>query len=100
MKNGIVNHSTFTRKYCAAAFNNSGKYVLTDYIQILLLVTLLITYIAPVSAASNNSTPDLMPNLADGWAGLPPIIQTWVFWILVAGIFAFLVWRRQKASEI
>ncbi len=29
----IVNHSTFTRKYCAAAFNNSGKYVLTDYIK-------------------------------------------------------------------
>ncbi len=69
-------------------------------IQILLLVTLLITYIAPVSAASNNSTPDLMPNLADGWAGFPPIVQTWVFWILVAGIFAFLAWKRQKASEI
>ncbi len=29
----IVNHSNFTRKYCAAAFNNSGKYVLTDYIR-------------------------------------------------------------------
>ncbi len=63
-------------------------------IQILLLVTLLITYIAPISAANSNSTPDLIPNLADGRAGLPPIVQTWVFWILVAGIFAFLAWRR------
>ncbi len=28
----IVNHANFARKYGVAAFNNSGKYKLTDYI--------------------------------------------------------------------
>ncbi len=30
-KHNIVNHANFARKYGVAAFNNSGKYKLTDY---------------------------------------------------------------------
>lgn len=42
----------------------------------------------PVVQAANNTAPDLMPNLADGWAGLPADVQKWILWILgVAFVF-------------
>ncbi len=59
-------------------------------IRIMFFVTLLARYIAPVLAAGNNTTPDLMPNLATGWAGLPPDVQKWVLWILGTAFALFV----------
>jgi|SRR3989304_6718169 len=42
------------------------------------------------SAVQAAETPDLMPNLADGWAGLPPDVQKWVIWILGTAFVLFV----------
>ncbi len=46
-----------------------------------ILITALAEFLS-VPAVQAAETPDLMPNLADGWAGLPPDVQKWVLWIL------------------
>lgn len=44
----------------------------------------------PVPAVQAAENPDLMPNLADGWAGLPPDVQKWVLWILGVAFALFV----------
>ncbi len=47
--------------------------------------------VMPVSAANNNSTPDLMPSLKVGWNGLPASIQSWIFWIISLSFVGLVV---------
>ena len=42
------------------------------------------------SAVQAAETPDLMPNLADGWAGLPADVQKWILWILGVAFVLFV----------
>ena len=37
-----------------------------------------------------NTAPDLMPNLADGWAALPSDVQKWVMWIIGVAFILFV----------
>ncbi len=39
---------------------------------------------------AENTAPDLMPNLADGWAALPPDVQKWVMWIIGVAFALFV----------
>ncbi len=47
-------------------------------------------FLAAPAVQAANTTPDLMPNLADGWAGLPPEVQKWVLWILGTAFVLFV----------
>jgi hypothetical protein len=54
------------------------------------ILTMLALFILMPSVRAANQAPNLMPNLADGWAGLPPDVQKWVLWILGTAFALFV----------
>lgn len=55
-----------------------------------ILFTTLAAFLSVPAVQAANQVPDLMPNLADGWAGLPPDVQKWVMWILGVAFVLFV----------
>ncbi len=55
------------------------------------ILSVLASFISvPAAQAANDTAPDLMPNLATGWAGLPPDVQKWIMWILGTAFAIFV----------
>jgi hypothetical protein len=56
------------------------------------ILSMLVTFLSvPAVQAANDTEPNLMPNLAQGWAGLPPDVQKWVLWIISVAFVLFVV---------
>ncbi len=54
------------------------------------IFTVVAAFLSVPAVQAANTAPDLMPNLADGWAGLPPEVQKWVMWILGTAFVLFV----------
>ncbi len=54
------------------------------------IFTVLAAFLSVPAVQAANTAPDLMPNLADGWAGLPADVQKWVMWILGVAFVLFV----------
>jgi hypothetical protein len=59
--------------------------------RVLKILSVLVSFLSvPAAQAANDTAPDLMPNLATGWAGLPPDVQKWIMWILGTAFALFV----------
>ncbi len=54
------------------------------------ILSALAVFLSVPAAQAANTAPDLMPNLADGWAGLPSDVQKWILWILGTAFVLFV----------
>ncbi len=57
--------------------------------KLLKILTVLFSSISTALADANDTAP-LRPNLATGWAGLPPDVQKWVLWIISVAFVLFV----------
>jgi hypothetical protein len=58
--------------------------------KIIKILSALASFLSMPALAADSKTPNLMPNLADGWAGLPPDVQKWILWIIGVAFVLFV----------